>query len=176
MTSDASWDCRHSTAILSVSRVLRGCGEEELAQKYSAVANAGTEALIRARLLGAQITGKPEDLPRRYDLGAIHLDYGSEQQGVVVLNGILFDVPAHPATLKKLAEYYESKQNEIAENATLAKQYRDRYEKSRSADDEKKAEVKDDSKPALPSTESKDGETDNKATSDKSTDDKANKE
>lgn len=115
----ANLELRYALAV-----ALRGAGKPDEARAHFEFQAKGQAARVRAWRLISGVELNPGDLPARYEIGTIFLQYGPEDKGVIWLQSVLDYDPGHREAHARLAEYYEQRAGQSPEFAKLAKHHR----------------------------------------------------
>ena len=101
-------------------------GEKEKAKAEFAWVDEATLAMQKVDELSRAILSQPNDPERRFQIGKLLLQYGSEMEAVGWLNSVLNNAPDHKGTHLELAKYYEAKAATSPEFIELAKNHREK--------------------------------------------------
>ena len=114
----------------ALAAALRGVGRvEEAASEARQVADSESK-LSHADRLQVEVSGDPNNLERRLEIGRILLEHGDPKRGVSWVQSVLNLDPNHRHANLVLAAYYQSLGSKSKENAKLAKAYLERAESS----------------------------------------------
>lgn len=111
------WDLQFAYAT-----ALRGTGQvDDAVRRFEAIAEARNQ-LSKARNLTEQL--RRDDVETRYQIGMIHLHYGTDVEALWWLKSALDFEPRHQATHRALADYYAAKVAQDSRYASLAERHR----------------------------------------------------
>lgn len=102
-------DPRNTELRYAFATALRGVGRTADAREHFESVVEAKARLSEADQLAEKLLEDPTNLEFRFRAGRIHLQYGSEKEGLIWLLGILDLQPNHSATHKLLADHYQAK-------------------------------------------------------------------
>ncbi|HEY3966237.1 MAG TPA: tetratricopeptide repeat protein [Planctomycetaceae bacterium] len=102
---------------------LRGAGRGDEARPHFQFVTQARERLAQALRRQDDVAKDPENVEARCEIGAIYLDYGQPEKGILWLNSALQYNPQCQTAHQCLARYYESRSHESNEMAALARKH-----------------------------------------------------
>jgi tetratricopeptide (TPR) repeat protein len=118
-------DRRNTDARYSLASALSLVGRTEDAQTHFDAVAEINDHLADANQLSESINTSPESADDRLKIGLIHMQYGSEVEGLTWLRGALSVNPQHRPTVEAMLIYYQNKITDKPDNPT----YRSTLEK-----------------------------------------------
>jgi Tfp pilus assembly protein PilF len=102
---------------------LRGLGRAEDAKMHFDYATKSAEEIAKANQLIPEVASRSDDPELRYKIGAIHLQYGNTEDGLMWLGSVLELDPNHGPTHAALAEHYQRSIDEDPRAIIKARQH-----------------------------------------------------
>jgi len=115
---------RDRTLRFAYGTALRGMGRSAEAQSHFEYATLAAQKIALANDLAARVFDRLDDTQLRYEVGQLHLEYGSSKEGIIWLQSVLEYDPGHQLTHAALAAYYEAKLSTDQKYGALAQQHR----------------------------------------------------
>lgn len=122
-------DPRHTDARYHLAIVMREKGQTEEAQAHFIAVREINEKLGDASDMAERIATDDSSADARLEIARIHLQYGSQKEGLMWLRSVLTFAPEHLEALKELEKYYRRRYRENPEVKRfheLANQYQQR--------------------------------------------------
>jgi lipopolysaccharide biosynthesis regulator YciM len=96
----------HNPEILyALAAILRRCGQPAEADDLAGQARKIVETRARIGRLVEKVAARSDDVAARYEIGTLHLEYGSEQEGLMWLKSVLQFQPEHAGARAALQRY-----------------------------------------------------------------------